>query len=101
MWRMSSITLHLDGWLCNRPSDWLIPSDDCVMLQQTKWEGVVQMILRNYVYLVQIRPNFPFILVISVYEVLGQPAVSAQNLKYSSTINVGNLKEIYSNVISS
>ena len=46
------------AWLCNRPSDWLIPSDDCVMLQQTKWEGVVQMILRNCVYLVQNRPNF-------------------------------------------
>ena len=80
MWRMSSITLHLEGWLCNRPSDWLIPSDGCVMLQQTKWEGVVQMILRNCVYLVQNRPNFTVIWVISVYVVLGHPAVLAQNL---------------------
>ena len=75
---MSSITLHLEVWLGNRPSDWLIPSDYCVMLQQTKWEGVVQMILRNCVYLVQNRPNFTFIWVISVYVVLGQPAVPAQ-----------------------
>ena len=61
MWRMSSITLHLEGWLRKRPSDWLIPYDDCAMLQQTKWEGVVQMILRNCVYPVQNRPNFTFI----------------------------------------
>ena len=77
---MSSITLHFEGWLCNRPSDWLIPSDDCVMLQQTKWEGVVQMILRNCVYLVQNWLDFTFIWVISVYVVLGQPAVPAQYL---------------------
>ena len=77
MWRMSSITLHPQGWLRNRPSDWLIPSGDCAMLQQTKWEGVVQMIVRNCVYLVQNRPNFTFIWVISVYVVLGQPAVPA------------------------
>ena len=66
---MSSITLHLEGWLRNRPSDWLIPSGDCAMLQQTKWEGVVQMILRNCVYPVQNRPNFTFIWVISVCSV--------------------------------
>ena len=48
MWRMcgmSSITFHPEEWLRNRPSDWLIPSGDCAMLQQTKWEGVVQMIV--------------------------------------------------------
>ena len=49
MWGMSSITFHPEGWLRNRPSDWLIPSGDCAMLQQTKWEGVVQMIVRNCV----------------------------------------------------
>ena len=78
MWGMSSITFHPEGWLRNRPSDWLIPSGDCAMLQQTKWEGVVQMIVRNCVYPVQNRPNFTFIWVISVYVVLGQPAVPAQ-----------------------
>ena len=78
MCRMSSITLHPEGWLRNRPSDWLIPSGDCAMLQQTKWEGVVQMIVRNCVYPVQNRPNFTFIWLISVYVVLGQPAVPAQ-----------------------
>ena len=25
--------------VASHPSDWLIPSDDYVMLQQTKWEG--------------------------------------------------------------
>ena len=54
MWGMSSITFHPEGWLRNRPSDWLIPSGDCAM------------------------PNFTFIWVISVYVVLGQPAVPAQ-----------------------
>ena len=72
-------TFHPEGWLRNRPSDWLIPSGDCAMLQQTKWEGVVQMIVRNCVYPVQNRPNFTFIWVISVYVVLGQPAVLAHS----------------------
>ena len=79
MWGMSGITFHPEGWLRNRPSDWLILSGDCAMLQQTKWEGVVQMIVRNCVYPVQNRPNFTFIWVISVYVVLGQPAVPAQH----------------------
>ena len=37
------------------------------------------MILINCVYLVQNRPNFTFIWAISIYVVLGQPAVPAHD----------------------
>ena len=37
------------------------------------------MILRNCVHLVKNRPNFTFIWVISVYVMLGQPAVPAHS----------------------
>ena len=55
------ITLHVKvDVVVTQPSDLLIPSDYYVMLQQTECEGVVQMILRSCVYLVQKRPNFTF-----------------------------------------
>ena len=40
MWRMSSIALHPEGWLRNRPSDWLIPSGDCAMLHRPSGRGL-------------------------------------------------------------
>ena len=59
MGNISSIIIHLKvKVVVSHPSDWLIPFDDCVMPERTKWEGVVQMILRSCVYLVQKRPNF-------------------------------------------
>ena len=60
-----------------RGSDWLIPSNGNKMIQQTEWEGVVQVILRSCVYLVEKKADFTFIWAFSVYVPLEQLAVPA------------------------
>ena len=47
------------------------------MIQQTEWEGVVQVILRSCVYLVEKKADFTFIWAFSAYVPLEQLAVPA------------------------
>ena len=55
---VSRITLHVKVNMdMSHQYNWLIPSDSYLMLKQTQWEVVVQMVLRSCIFLEQKRAN--------------------------------------------
>ena len=86
---VSRITLHVKVNMdMSHQYTWLIPSDGYLMLKQTQWEVVVQMVWRSCIFLVQKRANTTFIWAFSLYVVLGQLSVPAHKLGDACTFRL-------------